>query len=170
MAYSEDREFRPDEVYEDAYMRWAYELNKNLTETSKATGIPLRTLQYHKRNDRWDERYEAETAEVAGLAFTYGMNELRLGVSAAALQLVKDASNPALQHSERLQSQKLLFAIVANTHTEDMKAPSHISLIDARQVHLNASDREAGEIARLGMQANVNEAIMAQTKRKGITR
>lgn len=162
--------YRSDEEYEDAYMVWAYQNNRNLTKTAQDTGIPLRTLQYRKRMDGWDSRYAAESGEVAGFAFEYGMNELRLGVSSAALQLVRDASNPDSLPSDRLASQKLLFAIIANTHTEDMKAPSHISLIDARSITIPPNNLQPGDLARMSMQANVQQSIESQTKRKGPAR
>jgi hypothetical protein len=128
------------EQLEDAYMSWAYEHGHNLAATSRSTGIPLRTLQYHKARARWDERYSAETAEVADFALGYGLDELRLGISAAALQLVKDASNDTLLPSERLASQKLLFSLlVHNPEGHSYTGPQHISLIDARRVELPAS-------------------------------
>jgi hypothetical protein len=154
------------EELEDAYMRWAYECEKNLTDTAELTGIPLRTLQYHKAKDNWDERYSAETSEIAGLAFTYGLNELRLGISAAALALVRDASSSTLQHSERLASQKLLFSLMLSSPTSESPATSHLSLIDARSIHLPPNSSDANVISARAIEANLAVANEAQSKRR----
>jgi hypothetical protein len=160
------------EQREDAYMRWAYEYNKNLTETARQLDIPLRTVQYWKSKDHWDSRYAAETAEIAGFAFTYGLDELRLGVSAAALQLVKDASNPALQHSERLASQRLLFSMMVSNIGSENAGPTHISLIDARSIHNppslpNSNDPDL--ISSRAIEANITKAneLQSRNRRKG---
>lgn len=157
-----------DEALEQAYMLWAYVNEHNLTKTSEDTDIPLRTLQYHKRKAEWDKRYEAETAEVAGFAFAYGLNELRLGISAAAQSLVKDASNSALLHSERLASQKLLFSLLVHSPDSASQVPGHVSLIDARSIHLPPNDVNAVDPSKVNIraiEANIANANAQQNRR-----
>lgn len=153
-----------DEQLEEAYMTWAYKLSHNLTHTAEETGIPLRTLAYHKRNAKWDERYAAETAEIAGLAFEYGLNELRLGISAAALQLVKDSSDNTLEHAQRLASQRLLFSMMIGGAGPEHAGPTHVSLIDARQVQLPPNNDHPSLVSSRAIEANISRAIDAQSR------
>lgn len=153
-----------DEQLEEAYMTWAYKLSHNLTHTAEETGIPLRTLAYHKKEKRWDERYAGETAEIAGLAFEYGLNELRLGISAAALQLVSDASNKSLEHSQRLASQRLLFSMMISGTGSDHTGPTHVSLIDARHVSLPPNTDSPSLVSSRAIEANISRAIDAQSR------
>ena len=156
-----------EEDREEAYMTWAYANEKNLAKTCRDLNIPERTGQYWKKEYEWDSRYAAETADIAGLAFEYGLNELRLGISAAALSLVKDASNANLEHHERLASQKLLFQLMIGSTDALPKIPTHLSLIDARSITLPAgSINDSNVIAARAIEANLSHANDLQSKRR----
>jgi hypothetical protein len=162
---------RTDDEWEDAYFRWAYECERNLTKTSELTGIPLRTLTYHKAKHEWDERYASETTSIAEFALEGGLNELRLGIGTAALQLVRDASNPNLHPEDRLASQKLLFSLVTNTLRTEGMQPNHLSLIDARSISVLPNDISNKVSATQAIEANLSAALTEQSySKRGKTR
>ncbi len=157
--------------WEEAYQRWAYEFHRNGTKTSEATGIPLRTLSYHKAKHGWDERYASESSNIAAFALEGGLNELRLGISSATLQLVKDASNEALEPSDRLASQKLLFSLVTNQLRNDNQGPNSLSLIDARSITVTPNELSNATLATQALESNLSAALAEQSMaRRGKTR
>ena len=48
-----------------AYDSWAWLCGRSFAETSRRTGVPLRTLHYWAKAEGWRERYEGERADLA---------------------------------------------------------------------------------------------------------
>lgn len=152
------REYTTDD-YERWYTEWAYNHERNLTDTSESLGIPLRTLRYRKSKEGWDQRYMTEQAEVAGSAVAAAAFELKLRASTVALHLVKDATSDALEPKDRRESQRLFFQLVGAIDTEDRKPSQHLTLVDARSIVANALDGEdAASLASKAIAANVANA------------
>jgi hypothetical protein len=154
------------DVREGAYMHWAYENERNLTETSRKLDIPLRTLAYWKRVDEWDKKYKEDNLGVAGLAFEAAIEDLQVGMNAVAHQIIRDSTNETLDHNERIASQRLFLSLF----NPEQSGPSVLTLIDARQQSLNALQDTVLPNPRIAatrvLEANISDALAQQTKTK----
>ena len=72
-----------DESRRHAYESWAWLCGRAFAETSRRTGVPLRTLHHWAKTEGWRERYEQERADLAPVDVRYWV-ALGLGNDAMA--------------------------------------------------------------------------------------
>lgn len=165
-----------DEEMEEAYRYWAWESEDSFKHTSEYLAIPERTLRNWAHRDKWRERKKVEQADLAEPAVGEAKVELKLGLSAVVRQLLADATNTKASQAERLQSQKLLFALTFGENYDMKQGNSFISLTEARHIHLPASTPEDIDVndlrrqASRAIEANVSMADPGSPKRNGPVR
>lgn len=159
-----------DEEIEEAYRYWAWDSQDSLKATADYCAIPERTVRNWADRDDWRGRKKAQQAELAEPAVGEAQVLLKLGLSKVTEQLIADATNPKADHRDRLESQKLIYAMTLGTSYDIGKSGNFISLTDARQIHLSGLPNDPASLRRLASQAieaNVSSVDSGTAKRNG---
>lgn len=150
----------PREISEnepDAFMYWAGEAGKSIPKVARDLGIADSTVRYwHKAMD-WEGQYQERLRELAAGSIETGINELKLGVSAAARRLVKMLNNDDTPDNEQRENIRLYFDLLRGSFTND-NSPASLTLIDARSIMQHSTDQLDNREAQLSAAARAIEA------------
>lgn len=145
-----------DEDLEAAFYTWAKEAKKDMARTSEITGIPERTLYYHKKTRDWERKYRTEVLGMAGDAAAVAKAEFTLLFGAAVSRLSKMLEDDKASHQDQRENIKLLRDLVFGSEPDEKERP--LTLIDARSIVAQVKDQNPLNRAMEAIEANIAEA------------
>lgn len=153
-------EGRPDRERE-AYALWSGVANGNMTEVGRLTEIPVRTLFSWQQRYHWKTERSRAVLDMTRDVADEGKLLLSRAVRAAADRLVTMLEDDDASHHDQRENIRLLADLVYDGKVDEAQ-----TLVDARSIHISASDVDDPlRAASAALAANV--AAVGQSSKRG---
>jgi hypothetical protein len=154
-------EYRPERERE-AYALWSGSANGNMTEVARQTEIPIRTLFSWRSRYHWKAEKSSNVRHLTEDAIEAGKLQFSQAYGAAAKRLVTMLRDDKATHAEQRENIRLLVEL-----TNDPEAEAAQTLVDARSIHIQASELDDPlRAASAALAANVGQASLDSRKGK----